>query len=38
MIDTINCNLDKLALHKVGNKLENENIYFSRSILIMKIL
>ena len=36
MIDTINCNLDKLVLHKVGNKLENENIHFSHSILFIE--
>lgn len=33
MIDIINCNIDKLILHKVGSKYESENIQFSRSIL-----
>ncbi|GHT07597.1 hypothetical protein AGMMS49525_16760 [Bacteroidia bacterium] len=36
MIDTINCNIDKIALHKVGNKLENENVHFSRSLLFIE--
>lgn len=29
MIDIINCNLDVLVLHRVGNKSENGNIHFS---------
>ena len=36
MIDTINCNLEGLVLHKVGNKYENENIHFSHSPLIIE--
>ncbi|HEY5590174.1 MAG TPA: nucleoid-associated protein [Paludibacter sp.] len=33
MIDTINCNIRNLILHKIGNKLENDSICFSHSVL-----
>ena len=32
-MDTINCNISKIVLHKVGNKLEDQGIEYSNSLL-----
>ncbi len=33
MIDIINCNIDRVILHRVGSKSENESVQFSHSSL-----